>query len=69
MRTESEPQAGKRQTQAIQWSRDVTAPLSGSVAESREQPEQEVDVGQERKQEGIGEGSDEQEFEAGLPDE
>lgn len=29
--------------------------------------EQEVSIGEERKEEGISEGSDEQEFEAGLP--
>ena len=45
------------------------APLSGSVAEGGDQVKQEVGVGQERKEEGKSEGSDEQEFEAGWPGE
>ena len=67
MRAESEPETRKSKTQAIKWSRDLLAPLSSSVAESGDQMKQEGGVGEKRKQEGISEGSDQQEFHSRFP--
>ena len=67
MRAEEEPKARNRQTQAIKWSRDFSAPLSSSMAKLGDQAEKKVSVGKEGKQEGISQRSNEEKFEAGFP--
>jgi len=67
VRTKVKPKAGKSKAQAIKWSRDVSAPLSGSMAKAGDQARKGVADGQERKQEGIRQSRDEEEFHACFP--